>query len=48
MRQKATPLSIRMKSLIWKILLSEVPEEMTFRIETLEEICKAVEECHHL
>ncbi len=35
-------------SLIFKILLSEEPEEMTFHIETLEEICKAIEYCHYL
>ncbi len=36
------------KSLVLKILLSKEPEDMASRIETLEEICKAVEGCHHL
>ena len=28
--------------------MSEAPEELTFRYATLREICKAVEDCHHL
>ena len=28
--------------------MSEAPEEFAFRYATLREICKAVEDCHHL
>ena len=28
--------------------MSEAPEELAFRYATLREICKAVENCHHL
>ena len=28
--------------------MSEAPEELAFRYATLREICKAVEDCHHL
>ena len=28
--------------------MSEPPEELAFRYATLREICKAVEDCHHL
>ena len=35
-------------SLFFEILLLEEPEEMAFCNETLKEVCKPVEDCHHL
>ena len=33
---------------VLEILLLEEPEEMAFSTETLKEVCKPVEDCHHL
>ena len=35
-------------TLVLEILLLEEPEEMAFCTETLKEVCKPVEDCHHL
>ena len=35
-------------TLVLDVLLLEEPEEMAFCTETLKEVCKPVEDCHHL